>query len=47
MPILKALKCMAHGLNTRPKGMGNAWEFGGTPMTPSAFSFWGQNSMNL
>jgi hypothetical protein len=34
MPIMKALGCMAHGLNTLPKGMGNAWEFGRTPMTP-------------
>jgi hypothetical protein len=34
MPIMKAFRCMAHGLNTLPKGMGNAWEFGGTPMTP-------------
>ncbi len=25
---------MAHGLNTLPKGMGNPWEFGRTPMTP-------------
>jgi len=31
MPIIKVLRCMAHGLNTLPKGMGNAWEFGGTP----------------
>jgi hypothetical protein len=34
MPIMKALRCMAHGLNTLLKGTGNAWEFGGTPMTP-------------
>jgi hypothetical protein len=34
MPIIKALRCMAHGSNTLPKGMGNAWEFGGTPITP-------------
>jgi len=35
MPILKVLRCMAHGLNTLLKGMGNAWEFGRTPMTPT------------